>query len=189
MDSFDFNALRESLGFFGFLASSVWWSEAFFVVRRVLAVLAFIFIAGSVWIFIMMWQFRPRLYAFEGDRAYKAPKKQISFEEEQRKTNRRKWDSIIKKAESAGQAGYPMAIIEADIMLEDTMGRLGFLGKNLAERLRSATPADFSNIDSVWEAHKLRNRIAHEPNFRLTRDETTKALGVYKKALEDLRVI
>ena len=173
----DFEAIKEALGPFGFLA------------ERVLTILAFVFLASSLVVFIKMWPYRPRLYVLDGRRAYQAPKKQVSLEEEQRRTNRRKWDAIIKKAESAGPKGYPMAIIEADILLEEVMGRLGFLGKNLAERLRASAPGELPNLNDIWEAHKLRNRIAHEANFSPSREETIKALGAYKKALEELKVI
>lgn len=182
-------AIRENLGSFGFLADPVWWFGIYSGVRWTLTVLAFVLLAASVGVFIRMWPYRSRLRVLEGHRVHKAPKKLVSFEEEQKRVNRKRWDAVIKKAETLGQAGYPMAIIEADIMLEEIMGRLGFLGKNLAERLRSAAPGEVQGLNDVWEAHKLRNRIAHEPDFRPNREETTKALGIYKKALQDLAVI
>lgn len=189
MGSINLEVIRENLGSFGFLADPSWWGAFHDGTKRVLIVLTFIFLAGSIWILIKMWPMRQRLYVLEGLRVYKSPKKLVSFEEEQKRANRKRWDAIIKKAENLGQAGYPMAIIEADIMLEEIMGRLGFLGKNLAERLRSTSPGELAGLNDIWEAHKLRNRIAHEPDFRPSREETTRALGAYKKALQDLKVI
>ncbi|QQG46179.1 MAG: hypothetical protein HYY55_04465 [Candidatus Niyogibacteria bacterium] len=169
--------------------NAAFWSKIYTAVQDVLAILSFIFLAVSIFVFVKIWPLRQRLYVFEGHRANRAPQKQVSFEDEQRRANRRKWDAIIKKAETAGSRGYPMAIIEADILLEDVMGRMGFLGKNLAERLRSLAPGELPSSNSVWEAHKLRNKIAHEPDFHPSREETTRTLGAYKKALEELKVI
>ena len=39
------------------------------------------------------------------------------------------------------------------------------------------------NLNELWQAHKLRNQIAHEPNFKLKRDLAERALGIYETAL------
>ena len=189
MDSFDFNALRESLGLFGFLVSFGFWYRTYISLKWAAILFSAVFISASVWAIVSLWPLRKKLYVFEGHRAYKLPQAKRNAEEEERIGRRRKWDAIIKKAEAVGPQGYAMSVIEADILLEDTMGRLGFLGKNLAERLRSAAPGELPNINDIWEAHKLRNKIAHEPNFRLSKEETIIALGVYKKTLEGLAAI
>lgn len=186
---FDLEALKSGLGSFGFLLDYGFWTKFYYFTRLTLMYLGFFFLAASALLFLKIWPFRMRLYVFEGHRAYKAPQKQSSLEEEQKRASRRKWDEIVRKAEAGGPAGYPMAIIEADVLLENSLGRMGFLGKNLAERLRSLAPSELPNVNDVWEAHKLRNKIAHEPDFKPSQDETTKALGIYKKALEDLGVI
>src|SRR3989344_1797430 len=185
----DLNALREALGPFWFLLDAGFWIRLYSRIRITLIFLGPIFLAASVWTFIQTFPLRKKLYVLEGCRAYKAPQKQNNFEEETRLRTRRRWDDIVKKAKTAGSPGYSMAVIEADILLEETMGRLGFLGKNLAERLRSSAPGEIKNISDVWEAHKLRNRIAHESDFRISMEETTKTLGVYKKSLENMGAI
>lgn len=186
---FDFEAIRSSAGSFGFLFEYGFWTKFYYFARLILMYLGFFFLAASALLFVKIWPFRSRFYVLEGHRAYKAPQKLLSFEEEQKRIARKKWDDIVRKAEAGGPAGYPMAIIEADVLLENSLGRMGFLGKNLAERLRSLAPSELPNVNDVWEAHKLRNKIAHEPDFRPSQDETTKALGTYKRALEDLGVI
>ena len=185
----DLSAFKEAVGPFGFLLNSGFWFGVYFYVRQLAIVLGFAFLIFSAIVFVRIWPYRMRFYVLEGRRAYKLPQSKRVAEDEERISRRRKWDSIIKKTEAAGPQGYAISIIEADILLEDTMGRLGFLGKNLVERLRSSAPGELPSINDIWEAHKLRNRIAHEPNFRPSREETTRALGAYKKALEELAAI
>jgi len=189
MQSFDLEALKTGLGGFAFLVDYGFWVRFYYFARLTLMYLGFFFIGASVVLFVKILPFRPRLYVFEGRRAYKAPQKLASFEDEQKRIARKKWDDLVKKAEAGGPSVYAMAIIEADVLLENSLGRMGFLGKNLAERLRSLAPGELPSVNDVWEAHKLRNQIAHEPDFKPTQAETTRALAIYKKALEDLGVI
>lgn len=175
--------------FLNFILNYGFWHKIYIFSKWTAISFSVLFIAASIWALFELWPLRKKLYVFDGRRAYKLPQAKRNAEEEERIARRRKWDALIKKAETAGPGGYAMSLIEADILLEDTMGRLGFLGKNLAERLRSAAPGELPNANDIWEAHKLRNKIAHEPNFRLSKEETIKALGAYKKALENLTAI
>jgi hypothetical protein len=56
-------------------------------------------------------------------------------------------------------------------------------------RLKKVSTAQLPNVDDVWQAHKLRNRIAHEADFALKRDLAERALTVYEQALEHLGVL
>ena len=58
----------------------------------------------------------------------------------------------------------------------------------MAERMTSASRV-FSRRESVWAAHKLRNRIAHEHTVKINPEWTRKALASFKRALKDLGAI
>jgi hypothetical protein len=45
------------------------------------------------------------------------------------------------------------------------------------------------NVEAVWQAHKLRNQIAHDGSLSLKRDLAERALTVYETALEHLGVL
>jgi len=81
--------------------------------------------------------------------------------------------------------GMMLAIIDADKLLDEALKKRGFRGKTMGERLVSAQRS-FSNNDSVWYAHKLRNRLVHEPNVRLKKREAQNALAGVKDGLHDL---
>ncbi len=75
------------------------------------------------------------------------------------------------------------AILDADKLLDYVLDRLGFEG-HLGEKLKKAGPR-FSDLNGVWFAHKLRNKVAHELGD-LNMDEARRALKNFKQALNDL---
>lgn len=101
-----------------------------------------------------------------------------------------RWAEIGKKIESENSADWKMAIIEADSIIDSIIQRIGYKGENLGERLKNIEPSDFENLQNVWEAHKVRNRIVHEAErFELAKEEAKAVLEKYKKALKELKYI
>lgn len=84
---------------------------------------------------------------------------------------------------------YQMAVVEGDKLLDKALMEMGMSGKSMGERLKKCGREKFSQTNAVWNAHKLRNQIAHEPGFRLEYQQARHALTVYKQALKDLGAI
>jgi len=99
------------------------------------------------------------------------------------------WDKIIGRLEAGLESEYKLAVIEADNLLDGIIKRIGFGGETLADRLDQITSATLTNLDQVREAHKLRNTIVHDPDYRLTLDQTRRTLDIYEKALSDLQAL
>ena len=57
------------------------------------------------------------------------------------------------------------------------------------ERLKSIKPAQLKNLDNLWQAHKVRNHIVHEPNFKIGLNRVEEVIENYKKVLEELEAI
>lgn len=76
------------------------------------------------------------------------------------------------------------AILDADKILDYALSRNGFQG-TLGEKLKMAAPR-FDDVNAVWAAHKLRNKVAHELSEELEEREVKVALQRFKKALRDL---
>jgi hypothetical protein len=51
------------------------------------------------------------------------------------------------------------------------------------DRLKNLKTSQLPNLDEVWQAHRLRNQIVHEPTFKLKRDLAERALKIYEGAL------
>jgi len=78
-------------------------------------------------------------------------------------------------------------VLEADKLLEQVMKRYGFKG-GFGENLKKHH-AFFSDINAIWSAHKLRNKIAHEISFEPKEIEIKLALKNFEKVLHDFRIL
>lgn len=85
----------------------------------------------------------------------------IPQEDPEEKENKR-WKHVVELVSSNNPNDWRMAILEADSMLEDLTLALNLPGDTLGERLKSVEPSDFLTIQNAWEAHKVRNQIAHQ---------------------------
>ncbi len=94
-----------------------------------------------------------------------------------------KWKEL-QKGLSKTEA-WPMAIIQADNLLDEALKKRKFKGKTMGERMVSAQKT-FSDNDMAWFAHKLRNRLVHEVDVKLSQKEVQKALMGIRQALKDL---
>lgn len=96
--------------------------------------------------------------------------------------------SIENSLHKESPSSFSLAIINADKLLDRAMTEAGFNGKTMGERLKRSGQR-FSELQSVWRAHKLRNAIAHEPDFEVSYQQAKNALETYKRALKDLGAI
>lgn len=86
------------------------------------------------------------------------------------------------------QGSYSLSVLNADKLVDQALRECGLPGETMGEKLKNS-PKKFSDINSLWVAHKLRNRIAHETNVVVGYDEARYALASFKKALKDLGAI
>ena len=96
--------------------------------------------------------------------------------------------SIQNSLDKNNTVSYNMAVVEADKLLDRALIEIGARGRTMGERLKWAGNR-FSEVNYVWYAHKLRNQIAHEVNFRISYNEAKRALGNFQQALKDLGAI
>lgn len=82
-----------------------------------------------------------------------------------------------------------IAVIEADKLLDEALREAAIRGSNPGERLKNVKRGQIENIDALWQAHRLRNQIAHEPNFRLKRDSAERAIAIYEETLKNLGLL
>lgn len=100
------------------------------------------------------------------------------------------WNSIRSKLLSDGPSDWRLAIIEADIYLDRILDQKGFFGDTLGDKLKQVDPEKLPSIQIAWEAHKVRNRIAHDgAGFVLTMPEARRVLSYYEIVFRDLGVI
>lgn len=77
------------------------------------------------------------------------------------------------------------SVLEAEKVLHHALSILGYTG-SFGEILKKVGPR-LSQEQAVWDAHKLRNRIAHERELQVTASQAKHAIAAFRKALSDLR--
>lgn len=99
-----------------------------------------------------------------------------------------KFLAIENKLNRENNATFPLTIINCDKLLDRALVEMGVPGKTMGDRLKRSSDK-FSDVNSVWRVHKMRNMIAHENDFELSFKQAHNALEVYKQALKDLGAI
>jgi hypothetical protein len=98
-----------------------------------------------------------------------------------------RWNEIEKMGEGGG-VNLKVAVMEADALLDYALKALAMPGNTLGERLKFAA-YKFPKINNVWNAHRLRNQMAHEASFYLDPVMARKALRDFKDALRLMNVL
>ena len=102
----------------------------------------------------------------------------------------REWQRIIDHITSDNPSDWRLAILEADIVLDEVLAGVGFVGDTLGDKLKQAEKGDFKTIENAWEAHKIRNAIAHEgADFTLTQREARRIIDLYQSVFEEFKYI
>jgi hypothetical protein len=98
-------------------------------------------------------------------------------------------EEVFAHASSEEPNDWKLAIIEADIVLDQTLKERGYTGDSLGERLRNITPSQLSTIDDAWEAHKVRNKIAHQgADFVLTKRVAEETINRYRRVFAEFGI-
>ena len=99
-----------------------------------------------------------------------------------------KFLEIENKFKKENPASYVTTVINGDKLLDKAMMEMGVPGKTMGDRLKRCGDK-FTNLNGVWQAHKLRNAIAHETDVEVSYKRAYNALAIYKQALKDLGAI
>jgi hypothetical protein len=98
-----------------------------------------------------------------------------------------RWDRIYQLMISPNESDWRLGIIEADTVLEGLLEARGIPGENIGARLKAITPGDLGSLQAAWEAHLVRNRIAHEgTNFELTERDARRTMQLYEVVFREL---
>ena len=97
-----------------------------------------------------------------------------------------RWTQIQYWMRSYNENDWRQAIIAADVMLDDMLTEMGYEGTSVGERLMNVDESDFHSLDQAWEAHKVRNRLAHDgAEYRLSYEEAERVIAFYKTVFSE----
>ena len=101
-----------------------------------------------------------------------------------------KWQNILTHVGSENPNDWRLAIIEADIMLDEMLADLGYIGASIGDKLKTANPDSFQTLNDAWEAHKVRNHIAHRgSDFVLTKRIAGETINRYTRVFEEFGIV
>ena len=101
-----------------------------------------------------------------------------------------KWEKVLEHINSPNHSDWRLAILEADIMLGEVLDKMGYLGATIGDKLKSIEQSDFTNLQAAWEAHKVRNMIAHEgSDFNLNKPEAERVIKLFEKVFKEFKFI
>jgi len=162
-----FNKFTELFGFIytTYLANTV---DLFLpLIKGMLNLSSVLFLAGIIFIL-----FKLNKVMKEDSKKYLP----IDTEKEEKQKSKIEWEIIQGHLNSQNQAEWKLAIIEADSILDDVLREVGYQGETLADRLKEAGSGEV--VQQAWEAHKVRNLIAHKGGTELTYREAKRVVGL-----------
>jgi len=109
----------------------------------------------------------------------------LAREKERERELNPRWKYILTLVESPNESDWRVAILESDTLLEEALKEKGLEGNTMAELLEEAKSNGYQSIQSAWDAHLTRNKIAHEgQNFPLSQVETRRIINYIKMFLK-----
>jgi hypothetical protein len=97
-----------------------------------------------------------------------------------------KWKEV--QSYCRDKAQWPVALEEADKLLDAALKRRKYKGGSMGERMVSAQRI-MTNNDGMWFAHNLYKKVAADPKLRLKEADVKAALIGFRQALKDLGAI
>ena len=106
------------------------------------------------------------------------------------KGENQRWRDVEQHISSSNPNDWKLAIIEADVMLEEVLNEQGYAGATVGEKLKSASPQSFTTVDQAWRAHLVRNNIAHgAADFVLTQRIAEETVAQYRMVFQEFGAI
>jgi len=99
-----------------------------------------------------------------------------------------RWLAIESSLNQAESSSYHLAVLNADKLLDMALKERGFKGATMGERMKAANKS-WKNANAVWTAHKVRNKIAHEPDVSLSYELARRSLASFRDGLKDMGAI
>lgn len=102
-----------------------------------------------------------------------------------------RWAKLREDARTTPPASYNAAIMNADILIDELLQEIGFVGNDVAERFGRLNNMGLRQniVNGIFRAHKIRNQIAHTPDFVIAAKDAEKVLDLYEAFLREVKLI
>lgn len=170
------------VAFFRAFAQYPWQTILFFVKIGAVALSAW----GMYWIFRLvqkMMVLRQQLTA-----APEVPEeKGMTLDE---KEIHRAWRAVEEQLVSSNASDWKLAVMSADAAMGEALEDMKIEGVTMADKLKALGESHrLRSYEQLWDAHKVRNEIAHEPRRMLSQEEARRIVQHFADALKELGVM
>ncbi|MEY2641073.1 MAG: hypothetical protein RL150_466 [Candidatus Parcubacteria bacterium] len=101
-----------------------------------------------------------------------------------------RWERVERLMNSTTASDWRQAVIEADIILDEMLTRMGYEGTSIGDRLKQIEQSDFITLNKAWEAHKVRNHLAHRGgDYVFPKNEAERVVGLYRQVFQEFYYI
>lgn len=102
----------------------------------------------------------------------------------------KRFEKITEHINSDNPSDWRLAVLECDIILDEMLTKMSYHGATLSDKLKSVERSDFVTIDKAWEAHRVRNDIAHQgSNFQINNREARRVVGLYEEVFREFHFL
>ncbi len=130
------------------------------------------------------------LWPFRGLKADMSRNKRLQLSNTDRATIASKWREVRELMQTPGPSHFRLAILHADTALDGALKAFGLTGLTMGERLKNGqTLFKPETYNMIWQAHKVRNRLAHEMESEVMSWEAREAVASFELALREIGVI
>jgi hypothetical protein len=155
-----------------------------FFVRVIVPFLIIICVALLIYYFLKVENFHAKETEGLLDRIYRRREAEMDTQKNSR------WDHVVGLFQSPNSSDWRVGVIEADAMLEGLVTQLGYEGDNLGEKLKTIDSGNFPTLQQAWDAHLVRNKIAHEGvSFQLSELDKNRVFKLYERVFSDAGII
>jgi hypothetical protein len=163
------------------------------VLYSIFSIFSIFFIAVVIYTTIRMFEIRKKEHAHLHHEIMEYAHHQALQQEELQSKGvfkNERWKKVLDYLFSINETDWKLAVIEADSMLFELLTQLGFKGETLGDKLKEAGQADFRSLNSAWEVHNIRNKIAHEgASFELSLHEAKRVVALYEQIFQEFGYI
>ncbi len=101
----------------------------------------------------------------------------------------KRWKEVIAHLQSQDDSERRLAVIDADDIFNEVLGKIGYEGDNTYDKLIRLNEEIIPNIEELKKAYKAKKEIMHDPNKELSVEEAKDVVSRYEVILKDLQVI
>lgn len=101
---------------------------------------------------------------------------------------RQEWSKVNELLDSSDDHAWAKAVMDADKILDLSLGMVGAQGAGLGEKMKRNEHL-LGDVNRVWNAHKLRNRLAHDVDVHLSKPAAVEAIRTFESVIKRIGLL